>query len=85
MSVSGGASPTQYTRLPSDVHAGHKSQGATLTGRTIVHVSSAFCPGLLYVMLSRVTTRDKLHLLQRLTPDMFQPMMVPGTSLDTCC
>ena len=59
--------------------AGHKSQGATLTGRTIVHVSNAFCPGLLYVMLSRVTTRAKLHLLQRLTPDMFQPMVVPGT------
>ncbi len=66
--------------MPVGVTAGHKSQGATLTGRTIIHVSQTFCPGLLYVMLSRVQTRSRMHLLQRLTPSMFHPMLVPGTN-----
>lgn len=57
---------------------GHKAQGATLTGTTVIHVTDVFCPGLMYVMLSRVQTRAQLRLLQPLTPDMFQPMMVPG-------
>jgi ATP-dependent DNA helicase PIF1 len=56
---------------------GHKSQGATLDGTTIINVNSTFCPGLLYVMLSRVTERRHIKLLQRLTPDMFSPMNIP--------
>ncbi len=48
------------------------------TGTTIINVDSAFCPGLLYVMLSRVTHRSQLRLLQPLTPDMFTPMLVRG-------
>jgi hypothetical protein len=47
-------------------------------GTTIIDVSDAFCPGLLYVMLSRVTERRHIRLLQPLTPDMFTPMVVPG-------
>lgn len=35
----------------------HRSQGATLAGPTIMHVRDAFAPGLLYVMLSRVSCR----------------------------
>ena len=58
--------------------AGHKSQGATLTGCTIINVTDAFCAGLLYVMVSRVQTRANLRLIQKLTPDMFKPMIVPG-------
>ena len=57
---------------------GHKAQGATLTGTTIIKVDSAFCPGLLYVMLSRVTDRRHLRILTPLTPAMFVPMLVPG-------
>jgi hypothetical protein len=30
-------------------------QGATLAAQTIIHVRDAFSPGLLYVMMSRVT------------------------------
>lgn len=53
---------------------GHKAQGATITGPVVLQVTDAFAPGLMYVMVSRVQTRDQLHLLQRLTPDMFTPM-----------
>jgi ATP-dependent DNA helicase PIF1 len=56
---------------------GHKSQGATLNGTTIIDINSTFCPGLLYVMLSRVTEREQIRLLQRLTPEMFTPMDIP--------
>lgn len=34
---------------------GHKSHGATISEQVIIHVRDGFCPGLLYVMLSRVT------------------------------
>jgi hypothetical protein len=53
---------------------GHKSQGATLTGPTIVHVRHSFAPGLLYVMLSRVTSREKLKVVAPLTLDSFTPV-----------
>lgn len=55
---------------------GHKSQGATLAGPTIVHVQRAFAPGLLYVMLSRVTTRKRLLVVRGLTTDDFSPVVV---------
>lgn len=55
---------------------GHKSQGATIDSKVIVHVTDAFCPGLLYVMLSRVTKRSLLHVVGRLTSDMFNPMRI---------
>jgi hypothetical protein len=53
---------------------GHKSQGATITNKTIIHVTEAFCPGLLYVMLSRVPSCDRLKIVAPVTPDMFKPM-----------
>ena len=39
----------------------------------------AFTPGLLYVMLSRVTNRDKLRIVSDgpLSPDLFVPMKIP--------
>ena len=46
---------------------GHRSQGATYSCLVFVHVRSAFCPGLLYVMLSRATSRANLRLLSHLT------------------
>eukprot|EP00798_Chlamydomonas_sp_ICE-L_P000316 gene316-biopygen13014 len=58
---------------------GHKSQGATLSGPTIVHMKEAFTPGLLYVMLSRVTERAHLRIVgQALTPEVFNPMSMPS-------
>ena len=53
---------------------GHKSQGATFNGPTIVHMRSAFTPGLLYVMLSRVTRLELVKVVGRLTPAEFQPV-----------
>lgn len=57
---------------------GHKAQGATLTGPVVIHATSAFCPGLMYVMLSRVTSAKQLRFTSKLHPDMFTPMVVPG-------
>lgn len=53
---------------------GHKSQGATITTNVIIYVREAFAPGLLYVLLSRVTDRSKLKILTRLRPCDFQPV-----------
>eukprot|EP00882_Tetradesmus_deserticola_P001750 GHRQ01001880.1.p1 GENE.GHRQ01001880.1~~GHRQ01001880.1.p1 ORF type:complete len:1314 (+),score=134.67 GHRQ01001880.1:549-3944(+) len=53
---------------------GHAAQGITLSTPTIVHIRTAFVPGLAYVMLSRTTTRHLLTIVNRLTPDMFQAM-----------
>lgn len=57
---------------------GHKSQGQTLHGLTVLDVEEAFAPGLMYVALSRVQARSNLRLLRPLAPDMFAPMVVPG-------
>jgi hypothetical protein len=57
---------------------GHKSQGATLQNNVAVHVQDAFCAGLMYVMLSRVPSRDRLRIVGCLTPDMFKPLSVYG-------
>jgi hypothetical protein len=53
---------------------GHKSRGATIDDTTIINVNSGCCPGLLYAMLSCVTERRHVRLLQQLNPDMFCPM-----------
>lgn len=53
---------------------GHKSQGATIKSNVILYVCDAFAPGLLYVMLSRVTDRSKLKILTPLRPTDFQPV-----------
>jgi hypothetical protein len=52
----------------------HRCQGATLTGITIMHVRDAFAPTIVYVMLSRVTTRDNLLILGQLKPADFVPV-----------
>ncbi len=53
---------------------GHRAQGATLTHTTILHVHDAFAAGLLYVLLSRVPSRDKLFVLGTLSVDDFKPV-----------
>lgn len=53
---------------------GHKCQGATLAGPTIIHARQVFACALLYVMLSRVTTRDNLRIVPTLTAEDFKPL-----------
>jgi ATP-dependent exoDNAse (exonuclease V) alpha subunit len=53
---------------------GHKCQGATITGRVVLLIREVFCPGLLYVMLSRVLDRKQLCIVGRLTTKMFVPV-----------
>ena len=58
---------------------GHKSQGDTLDHDTVIDMRDAFVPGLLYVMLSRVTERSKLKIVgDRLRPALFTPVTYPG-------
>jgi hypothetical protein len=58
---------------------GHKAQGATISDTCLIHIQEAFAPGLVYVMLSRVTNRSCLRLFRMLTPDDFVP--IPGRFL----
>lgn len=62
---------------------GHKSQGGTIDKMAIIHVREGFCPGLLYVMLSRVTERSLIKLITPLTPEDFRLVIVPGISLQS--
>jgi hypothetical protein len=52
----------------------HKCQGMTITGRAILHIRNAFAAGIVYVMLSRVTNRRNLVILDGLSPDMIVPV-----------
>ena len=52
----------------------HRCQGATLSGTTILHVRHAFAPTIVYVMLSRATTRANLNVLDGLAPQDFAPI-----------
>jgi hypothetical protein len=60
----------------------YRSQGATLRGKVLVDVRHAFCPGLMYVMLSRVPSRSNLRIALKLTPKMFTHVSVPGFRFD---
>ena len=53
----------------------HKAQGATMSGPTVVHPGRVFCPGQMYVMLSRITDRRNLRIVGHLTPDQFIPVV----------
>lgn len=53
----------------------HKSQGATFTSRVYLYIRSSFCAGLVYVMLSRVTTIANIVLCSgQLNVDDIKPM-----------
>jgi hypothetical protein len=45
---------------------------------TIVHVRDAFTPGMLYVMLSRVTERRHLRVVGALQQQWFAPVKLPA-------
>ncbi|KAL0038502.1 hypothetical protein WJX77_008703 [Trebouxia sp. C0004] len=55
----------------------HKSQGATLDF-AIVDLSDCFCPGLLYVAISRVRHRGCLRLMHRPTLEHAYPVPLPS-------
>jgi ATP-dependent exoDNAse (exonuclease V) alpha subunit len=57
---------------------GHKAQGATISGEVVIHATHSFCPGLMYVMLSRVNTSQQLKFTSKPTVAMFKPMLCPG-------
>jgi ATP-dependent exoDNAse (exonuclease V) alpha subunit len=74
--------PCRYTRSTFPLAfayamTGHKCQGATFRCLTIIDILTAFTPGLLYVMLSRVTKRDNLRIVGGLSPEMFVPVNLP--------
>lgn len=56
----------------------HRCQGATLTGKVILDVRSAFSPAIVYVMLSRATTRANVRVLGELLPQHFVPVCEAG-------
>jgi ATP-dependent exoDNAse (exonuclease V) alpha subunit len=41
----------------------HKSQGATISSKVMIHIHESFVRGLVYVMLSKVTSQKNLKLL----------------------
>ena len=45
-----------------------------MPGTTILDVRSAFAPAIVFVMVSRVTTRSKLFILGGLKPEDFVPI-----------
>lgn len=55
----------------------HKCQGATLDF-AIVDLAACFCPGLLYVAISRVRNRACLKLLHRPQPEHAFPVPLPS-------
>jgi len=54
---------------------GHKSQGATISSKMMIHIRESFARGLMYVMLSRVTSWKNLKIVNNLQPSDIQPML----------
>jgi len=54
---------------------GHKSQGATISSKVMIHICESFAQGLVYVMLSRVTSRNFLKIVNNLQLSDIQPML----------
>jgi len=55
---------------------GHKSQSATISSKVMIYIFvNLLQKGLMYVMLSRVTSRKKLKIVNNLQPLDIQPML----------
>jgi len=54
---------------------GHKSQGATISSRAMIHIRESFKQKLVYVMLSKVTSRIFLKIVNNLQPSNIQPIL----------
>ena len=53
----------------------HKSQGATISSKVMIHICESFAQGLVYVMLSIVTSWKILKIVNNLQPLDIQPML----------
>jgi hypothetical protein len=54
---------------------GHKSQGATISSKVMIHIRESVAQGLVNVMLSRVTSRKILKIVNNLQPSDIQPLL----------
>jgi hypothetical protein len=54
---------------------GHKYQGAMISSKVMIHIREFFAQGLMYVMLSRVTSRKILKIVNNLQPSDIQTML----------
>jgi hypothetical protein len=59
---------------------GHSCQGATIAKHVVIYSCEGFCPGLLYVMLSRVTESRFVRIALPLKPSDFRSVRIPGLS-----
>lgn len=59
---------------------GHGCQGATIAKHVVIYSREGLCPGLLYVMLSRVTESRFVRIALPLKPSDFRPVRIPGLS-----
>jgi hypothetical protein len=50
---------------------GHKSQGTTIITKVFIDIKDAFALDLTYVMLSRITNRANLKIVDTFTPNDF--------------
>ncbi len=53
----------------------HKSQGATISSKVMIHICESFAWGLMYVMLFKVTSWKFLKIVNNLQPLNIQPML----------
>jgi hypothetical protein len=54
---------------------GHKSQGAMISSKVMIHVCESFAKGLVYVMLSRITSWNNLKIVNNLQLSDIQPIL----------
>jgi cyanophycinase-like exopeptidase len=47
---------------------GHKSQGAMISSKMMIHICESFAQGLVYVLLFRVTSWKNLKIVNNLQP-----------------
>jgi len=46
----------------------HKSQNATIATKVVIYIKESFTPNFIYVMLSKVTNRNNLKIIENLIP-----------------
>jgi hypothetical protein len=54
---------------------GHKSQGAMISSKVMIHIHESFAWGLVYIMLFRVTSQKNLKIVNNLQPLDIQLML----------
>ncbi len=67
---------TTFPLMLNYVITGHKSQGAMISSKVMIHIHESFAQGLVYVMLSRITSWKILKIVNNLQPSDIQPMLL---------